>query len=84
MNKFIFTLFVCGSSLAAVILFANTAFATPLVTENFHPTFPIAPTQLVNINQANPHLISVFKQSDPLQEHLGCSCAICSGIQQFN
>lgn len=78
MNKFTFTLCTLGGSLAAMVLFANTAFASPVVTTNLNPVFSASNTPVVNLSQVNSHLSSVFQQSDPIQEHLGCSCSICT------
>ena len=81
MNKLTFTLCTLGGSLAAMIMFANTAFAAPLITTNSNPVFSTSSPPVVNLNQVNSHLSSAFQQSDPIQEHLGCSCSICTGTR---
>lgn len=80
MNKTTLTLLVSGS-LIAMTLISNPANAEPVTNSVINPVISASTTQIVNLNRA-PSMFNITTQtSNPIQEHLGCSCATCQASQ---
>jgi hypothetical protein len=80
MHKTTLTLLVSGSFLALTLI-TNPADASPLNDAGFNPVIATPTTQIVSLNRAPAMFEITTQESDPIQEHLGCSCATCKASQ---
>ena len=81
MNKTTLTLLAVSGSLMAMTLATNPANAAPVGDSAITPVISVSTTQNVNLNRA-PSIFNVTTQeSNPIQDHLGCSCATCKASQ---
>jgi hypothetical protein len=78
MLKNLLRLLATSTSLVALLLFANISLAAPSIDNALTPTVKNSESQLVNLNVISPALKLTNQSDNPLLQHLGCSCAVCT------
>lgn len=65
----------------AMTLISNPAIAAPVANSVINPLISAPTTQIINLNRV-PLMFNITTQaSNPIQDHLGCSCATCQASQ---
>jgi hypothetical protein len=78
MIKSLINLLAASASFLALLLVANTALATPQITNSVVQTLAQPIIEQVSLNLLSPSLQLSAGQSNSISEYFGCSCAACS------
>jgi hypothetical protein len=78
MLKNLLRLLATSASLVALLLFANTALASSSIDNAQISTVRQSELQLVNLNVTSPTLKLTNQSQNPLLQHFGCTCPVCT------
>lgn len=82
MIKSLLKLLAASANFVALLLVANTAMATPQISDAAVSVAPQAKPQYISLNRVDSELKFTTQQTNPLGEHLGCSCSLCTQVSE--